>query len=368
MTWRAYGLARATAVVSLLGGLLAGGLCSCDLWRPAMGVVQPAVETAAVSHSGDAADDPCIWVHPTAPEQSLVVGTDKQGALVVYDLQGAELQRITGIKPNNVDLRYGFDLGGTATDLVCASDRQTGKGIVVYKVNAGLRQLEPAGSATAGINVYGLCMYRSAAGDYYCFVTSSVGEVEQWQLSDTGGGQVTMTSVRSFDVGGIAEGCVADDEAGSFYVAEEDVGIWRYGADPGDGDARESVDSISGNRDLDSDLEGLALYRTAGGGGYLIASVQGRSGYAVYDRSSGAYLGLFRIAAAGGIDGTNDTDGIDAVNVALGAAFPQGLFVAQDGSNTDPAENQNFKLVPWEGIAQAFEPYLTIDSTYGVRP
>jgi 3-phytase len=356
------------AVVPLLAALISAGLPTCELYKPELRDVQATVETAPMSHTGDAADDASIWVHPSAREQSLVIGADKQGALVVYDLTGAELQRIEGIRPNNVDLRYGFDLGGTATDLVCASDRQTLKGIVVYKVNPGTRQLEPAGSATAGINVYGLCMYRSAAGDYYCFVNSSAGEVEQWKLADGGSGQVNLAKVRSFVVGTTTEGCLADDETGDFYIAEEDVGIWKYGADPGDGTDRVSLDSIGTNRDLASDLEGLALYRTAGGGGYLIASVQGRSAYAVYERQSGAYLGLFRIAGGVAVDGTSDTDGIDVVNVSLGAAFPQGMFVAQDGSNTDPAANQDFKLVPWEQIAQAFDPVLAIDSTYGVRP
>lgn len=363
---------RAALCVGLLfsGGLLLAGLVACQLWRPEMGDARPTVETVPVSHSGDAADDPCIWVHPTAPEQSLVIGTDKQGALAVYDLQGAELQRIEGIRPNNVDLRYGFDLDGTICDIVCASEEQN-DAIVVFRIDPATRQLVDvaAGPLPAGIEVYGSCMYRSALdNEYYCFLTSRAGEIQQWRLLASGAGQVTATLARTLAVGSQAEGCLADDETGDLYVAEENVGIWRYGAEPGDGEARDLVDSIAANRDLAADLEGLALYRTAGGGGYLIASVQGRGGYAVYERQTGLYLGMFRIIADGGIDGASDTDGIDVVNVALGAAFPQGLFVAQDGSNTEPAANQNFKLVPWQHIALAFEPVLSIDSTYSVRP
>ncbi|MFI8362035.1 phytase [Streptomyces sp. NPDC085612] len=29
------------------------------------------METAPVSHSGDAADDPAVWVHPTDPARSV---------------------------------------------------------------------------------------------------------------------------------------------------------------------------------------------------------------------------------------------------------------------------------------------------------
>ncbi|WP_275431890.1 MULTISPECIES: phytase [unclassified Streptomyces] len=67
--------------------------------------VTASVETAPVSHSGDAADDPASWVHPTDPAKSVVVATDKKGALEVYDLSGTRIQRIAGDYGNNVDLR-----------------------------------------------------------------------------------------------------------------------------------------------------------------------------------------------------------------------------------------------------------------------
>ena len=44
--------------------------------------------------SADAADDAAIWIHPTDPSQSTIIGTDKSDdghGLVVYDLSGREL-------------------------------------------------------------------------------------------------------------------------------------------------------------------------------------------------------------------------------------------------------------------------------------
>ena len=35
-------------------------------------------QTVPVPHGGDAADDPAIWIHPTDPEKSLLLGTDKR--------------------------------------------------------------------------------------------------------------------------------------------------------------------------------------------------------------------------------------------------------------------------------------------------
>jgi 3-phytase len=61
-------------------------------------------------------------------------------------------------------------------------------------------------------------------------------------------------------------------------------------------------------------------------------------------------VGAFKIEAGGEVDGVEHADGIDVATTGLGAAFPGGLFVAQDGRNR--GGNQNFKLVPWSEIAR----------------
>jgi hypothetical protein len=173
--------------------------------------------------------------------------------------------------------------------------------------------------------------------------------------------------VREFDVGSQTEGCVADDLAARFYVGEEAVALWRYGAEPGDGEARVQVDTTDVGGHLVADVEGLALYTAQGGVGYLVASSQGADAYVLYERAgSNAYVGTFQIVDGPAIDGTTGTDGIEVSNAALGAAFPFGVFVAQDGDNGE--ENQNYKLVPWESIAGSFEPPLVIDPTFSPRP
>src|SRR4051794_4370388 len=78
------------------------------------------VETDPVAGEKDAADDMAIWVNPSNRAESLVIGTDKAAdALEVYDLAGTRLQRIPDRNGsvNNVDLRYGFPLGGTSVDI-----------------------------------------------------------------------------------------------------------------------------------------------------------------------------------------------------------------------------------------------------------
>jgi 3-phytase len=308
-------------------------------------VMRPVAETEPVPHGGDAADDPAIWVNPRDRASSTIIGTDKKGGLAVYDLSGRQLQYLPGGQPNNVDLRAGFRLGGRRVALVAASDR-TDDTVALYRIDDGTRRLTPVTSFKAGIeNVYSLCMYRSRrTGTVYVLVDSEQGELEQWRLLPRGSA-VSARKVRSFDIGGQVEGCVADDALGALYIGEEDRGIWRYGAEPGAGKKRRLVDSTGGDGHLDADVEGLTLAYGRNGTGLLIASSQGDSTFAVYRRQgANAFVRGFKIGTASGIDEVKETDGIDATTASLGPRFPRGLFVAQDGRND--SGNQNFKLVP----------------------
>jgi 3-phytase len=315
--------------------------------------VTAAVETEPVPSSGDAADDPAIWVNVDDPSRSTVIGTDKEGGLAVYDLAGKQLQYLADGQMDNVDLRNGFPLAGANVTLVTASNRDTNT-IAIYKVEPTSRRLEnvAARDVHPGIETYGSCMYRSKKTErLYYVVDSKDGEVEQWELFDVDG-RVDAKKVRSFDVGSQVEGCVADDELARLYIAEEDVGIWRYGAEPTEGDARVKIDSTGSSGHLVADVEGLAIARGDGDQGYLIASSQGDSSYVIYERGgSNPFVHRFEVRGGDSVDGAGDTDGIDVTTADLGGAFSGGLFVAQDGDND--GGNQNYKLVAWDNIIGA---------------
>jgi 3-phytase len=312
--------------------------------------VSATVETQPMPHAADAADDPAIWVNPARPAESTIIGTDKGGGLAVYDLTGKQIQYLPDGKMNNVDLRAGFPLGGQKITLVTAGNRSDNS-LAIYRVNRTTRLLENVTARkVATLEVYGSCMYRSrATGRFYYFVNSKAGAVEQWELFDNGGGKVDARKVRSFEVGTQTEGCVADDELAHLYIGEEDVAIWKYGAEPGAGSTRTQVDKTGAGGHLVSNIEGLTIAYGNKGRGYLIASSQGNNTYVIYRREgSNQYVKTFSIVDGPGIDGTTDTDGIDVTTANLGPVFPDGLFVAQDGHND--SGHQNFKLVPWQLI------------------
>jgi 3-phytase len=252
---------------------------------------QALVQTEPVPSRGDAADDPAIWIHPQDPALSLVLGTDKKGGLNVFDLDGRRLQVVSdGSRPNNVDVIHDFPLGGQTIDLALAGTRrETRYGMMVWRIDPVSRQLaelgsEPAFTVHDGGEPYGSCVYRSPRDHkFYVFVTSHEGDVEQYRLEGHGSSPILATRVRSLQVGSIAEGCVADNELGWLYIAEENVGIWKYGAEPESGSSRTLVARV-GERGLTADVEGLTIYYASGSKGYLIASSQGSHTFAVFER------------------------------------------------------------------------------------
>lgn len=326
---------------------------------PKFPTVQPVIETQPVAHAGDAADDPAIWANSLNPAASLIVGTDKKGGLHVYDMQGRSRDFVPDGKMNNVDLRGGFRLGGEEKVLVTASDR-TNKAIAIYTLDteaAKLVNVADGIQATGLSDPYGLCMYRSKrTGRTYVYTSDPDGLVRQWELTAVKGDKVRAKKVRDIRFGSQTEGCVADDQRGLLYVAEEDVALWRIDAEPKPGATPSIVDKVASNPKLKADLEGIGLYDLGGGRGYLVLSSQGNNSYAIYRREGdNAYVGSFAVNAdaSRGIDGVSETDGLDVSSANLGPGLEQGAMVAQDGRNLLPAENQNFKVVPWSSIERA---------------
>ena len=338
--------------------------------------VRATVETDPVRSSGDAADDPVIWRHPLDGAQSTIIGTDKNRGLMVYDMNGRILQELPDGKLVNVDLRHDFPLGGSPTAIVTAGDRSD-HSIAVYAIDPSTRRLRNVAARRLGVDlvVYGSCMYRSAVnGAYYVFITSKTGEVDQWRLIETRQGTVDAERVRRFDVGSQIEACVADDELGFLYVGEENVGIWKYAAEPAGGDVRIAVDSTGPTGFLTPDVEGLSIFFGVAGTGYLIASSQGRDAFNVYRREGrNEYVATFAIEEGNGIDRVTKSDGVDVLNANLGPRFPDGVFVTQDHHND--GSRQNFKLVPWPAIeaiireasgAQPTRPSTAVSGNAGV--
>ena len=312
-------------------------------------VVSAEVETEAVHSGGDAADDPAIWINRRNLERSLIFGSDKKRGVEVYNLSGIRIQALEIGGINNVDIRQDVRWGDKTTDLAVGTnrsaialsllhiDREDGKVDTIE--NAPLTMETP----------YGLCLFKPHGKESLdAFVNDKSGLFEQWELLPDG----ASAMVASFQIETQPEDCVVDDENGVLYFGEEEKGVFRIDIDS-IGSKRSNIVDLVANGRLADDVEGIALYRTDASQGYLVISSQGDNSYALYrPELNNEYVGSFRVADRSdrSIDGTSGTDGIEICSSSLGTRFPSGLMIVQDGRNTNPSENQNFKLLDWRVI------------------
>lgn len=309
---------------------------------PAARVMASAETVPVGTAADDAADDPAIWRNAADPAASLIVATDKKAGLYLYGLDGRTRHFLPDGRLNNVDL---LDLGDRGV-IVVASDRNDPARAMLrlYRLDTTAARLEPLGMVPGGSGeAYGVCLLERG-GAIHAFSVLKHGRVEEVaiDLQPVPQGRI----VRSLQLASQSEGCVADPRNGAVYVGEERAGVWRFAEGSTTGELVAGADG----RHLVADVEGLAILPEGADGGWLVASSQGDNAYALYRLPGMEPAGRFRIAA-GTFGATEETDGIALTGGSFGPAFPDGLFVAQDGVNAPAA--QNFKLVSWDAILKA---------------
>lgn len=316
--------------------------------------VTPDVQTQVMARFGDAADDPAIWVNKKHPQKSLVIGTNKQQGLFVYDLQGREVQQFNTGKLNNVDVRYGVQLGKKVVDIAVATNRDDNS-LAIYTIDPKNGKLRFSGRVATDLEeIYGFCLYQNASGATYAIPNGKNGEFQQIQLSAVVDQKNTPVwqgkKVRSFFVKSQPEGCVADDKNQRLFVGEEDEAVWTIGAEPSAGTQVELV--LRAGDVLVADVEGMGIYQGRNKN-YLVVSSQGNNSYVILDATAPYKTrGVIRIEldAEQGVDGVSETDGLDVTHANLGGVFGEGMLVVQDGHKVMPEAPQNFKYVSWEKI------------------
>ncbi|MDZ3832404.1 MAG: phytase [Sphingopyxis sp.] len=331
------------SILAFTAALLAG--CTSTRAPTITGLPPAAVaasgETAPVGTGrADAADDPAIWIDPANPDRALIVATDKKAGLHLYDLSGRDIAFIAAGRVNNVDV---------AGNIIVASDRNDGQNanLALFRLDPDAPAITALGRAPAGNGeAYGLCLRRGAPG---APITAALivkdGTVRVGTLTLAEGTAPRFAVEWEHKVPTQSEGCVFDGD--TLYVGEEDAGIWQLTRD-GNGAAARLVAPVDNQR-LVADVEGLATIEHKGQR-YLIASSQGDNSYAVFRLPGIDYVGRFAIVA-GKFVATSETDGIEAAAGHFGSAYPDGIFLAQDGDNGPHA--QNFKIVRWDHIAAA---------------
>ena len=313
---------------------------------PDQALVIASMETAPAGARGDAADDPALWLHPQDAAKSLILGTNKQEGLVVYNLDGSEAARLPIGLINNVDLRQSAD---RPYDVAVASNDQV-NAISVFLVDRTTGTVSHRGDVPTGrLEPYGICSGREDGRDL-AGVTYKDGTVEIWGVS-VSPAELTGELLKTVKLATQLEGCVFDEVQGLLFVGEENQGLWKMAyrdAAP----VPEQIDVVGGAAGLVADVEGVSLWRGKDGAGWLVVSAQSDNRFVVYDRKAPhTAMGSFSIGenTALGIDAVTHTDGLDVFSGAL-PGYPRGIVTVQDDGNPRKGQDQNFKVVSWADV------------------
>ncbi|RYV01496.1 phytase [Shewanella sp. OPT22] len=305
------------------------------------------VESANSDRAGDTMDDPAIWVNKTSPADSLILGAHKRWGLLVFDMQGNQVQSIGTGRINNIDLRQNLLINGETKSIAIASLRDGDK-LAVYEITQKGHVIQTAVLDTHLNDIYGMCLYKDDS-QLYAFANEKSGKTIQYRVNlDT---QTSITKVRELSAPSQVEGCVANDQTGELFVGEEDQGVWKYDANAQASSKGEMIIKVGGP--LVDDVEGLDLYHGQDKS-YLVVSSQGNDSYILYNSEAPyQFVTQFRIGTNfdKGIDGSSETDGLAVTSMPVGdGPWSQGMLVVQDGRNRMPDANQDFKWIPWSSI------------------
>ncbi|MEU2549526.1 phytase [Streptomyces roseolus] len=345
------------------------------------------------------ADDPAVWVDPSRPGRSLVIGTLKEGGLDVYGLDGRRIQHIAAPPApgedaapgrfNNVDLVHGFELNGRPTDLAVVSDRGRDR-IRAYAIDpaalaagrAPLRDVTAADVApvfaTSEAEVdeqttsYGLSAYRDGDDAYVVVSQRERSRLRLLELEDRGGRvgyrtQDTLDLPQSFalpngttwrpcaDPGELpqVEGMAVDQEEHVLYAAQEAVGLWRVEIDDEEFERPELLDRVRqyGTPWTYDETEEECVLDTANdpgfGGEHLSADAEGVT---VYHGGDGT----------GYVLASSQGDDTFAVYAREGANAYLGSFSVTDGPATDGVQHSDGATVVNVPLGSAFPKGLLV--------
>lgn len=178
-------------------------------------------------------------------------------------------------------------------------------------------------------------------------------------------GLIDISLVRTIQTTSLSEGIYVDERLENLYIAEEDIAIYKYDANPSGGQTRSIVDFVGSEYIGGSDIEGIGLYYLSDYTGYLIVSIQYDNTFNIYSRQENSFLGSFTIGSVGdNIDKTEETDGIFVSSTAFTSNFLDGVFIAHDGG-ANLSRSTNYKLVSWKSIADSLG--LQINSNFNPR-
>ena len=347
-------MGRPILIFSLFIGILFS--CKQEKKKIAQPKIAASVITDTVSYD---TDDPAIWMHPSDPSKSLVIGTDKDslGALYVFNLEGKVIDSLVrkGIqRPNNVDVGYGLALADGLTDFAVTGERLTSRLRFfslpdMQELNLGGFEIFQGEEGSEYRDLMGVALYKSPkTGKQYVIAGRKNGPTDGtylWQYEITAAADdIQLELVRKFgQYSGKKEieAIAVDAALGYIYYSDEGVGVRKYAAEPDMGNEELALFATEGFAD---DHEGISIYEVDDSSGYLLVSDQQANLFHVFPREGSpenphAHPLITKILLS-----TNQSDGSEVSSRSFGPKFPRGIFIAM-------SDNKTFHFYRWEDVA-----------------
>ncbi len=345
----------------LIFSLFLGLLFSCSPVKEKEEITQPKIAVSVITDTVSYdTDDPAIWMHPTDPSKSLIIGTDKDslGALYVFNLEGKIVDSLVrkGIqRPNNVDVGYGLTLAdGSKIDFAVTGERLTSK--LRFFSLPDMKELNPGGfeiflgeEGPDFRDLMGVALYKSpSTGNQYVIAGRKNGPTDGtylWQYEITAAADgIRLELIRKFgQYSGKKEieAIAVDAALGYIYYSDEGVGVRKYAAEPDMGNKELGLFATEGFAD---DHEGISIYELDDSTGYLLISDQQANLFHVFPREGSPENPHAHSLITKVLLSTNQSDGSEVSSRSFGPKFPKGIFIAM-------SDNKTFHFYRWEDVA-----------------
>lgn len=351
MTMSAKSSAAALAVAALTAG--------CGEAEPpadaAGSVDRQAAPTVAISdESGPLAAQAvgaAFWRHPRFPHLSSIAVVSDGAALSLFNMESEQLDSLAGPFRIGVDIRY---LPETAsTDALLAAYNAASQAVEFFTVSQDGQHLEALdGEAHLG-EIAAFCLWQTPASRAVSLLSVDLaGALSRRELTAGFPGAISASDPVLIAAAGPAAGlaeaesCVVDDENGVAYFATP-AAIIRIPV--GENSEAGAADVFLSARRMSAPVD-FALVG-ASTDGYAIMTA-GAAGYAeIWSLGTGERIGGVTFRASGESDAVETFSTMIATGGNFGGLYRNGLILL--GEPIDDSGAPNFKLAPWNGIANA---------------
>lgn len=156
--------------------------------------------------------------------------TSESSGVLLTDQQGNELSNIDG-HIELLDWRDNIKIGNQTFGLIAALDSNLGQVVIIQLDWQNLQLSELTRLNNFSAQTESLCWYQMPQGHLSLFTTDALGQVEQRIVIDASKRALTNVIAHTFIGAPQTKSCAVNDHTQSLYIAEENIGVWRYFAD-----------------------------------------------------------------------------------------------------------------------------------------